>query len=80
MKAILVICILLISFLFSTPSIVARELSDHSGSGTASKDPDKGTISCGRSGDPGYSQCIGKQKPKHKCKPHGPYNRCRPST
>ncbi|KAG6670920.1 hypothetical protein I3843_Q027800 [Carya illinoinensis] len=55
MKAILVICILLISFLFSTPSIVARELSDHSGSGTASKDPDKGTISCGRSGDPGIA-------------------------
>ncbi|KAG6659277.1 hypothetical protein CIPAW_03G022400 [Carya illinoinensis] len=82
MKSILVIiCILLLSLLFSPPSIVARELAAQNGtSGETSKDPPKEAAACGKPGTPAYSNCIAKPKPKHKCKRHNVFERrCGPT-
>ncbi|KAG2714206.1 hypothetical protein I3760_03G015400 [Carya illinoinensis] len=81
MKAaiLVIICFLLLSLLFSPPSIVARELAAQSGSGAVSKNPNKGVAACGKPGTPAYSSCIAKPQPKRKCKRHTPYDRCGPT-
>ncbi|KAG6719666.1 hypothetical protein I3842_03G018100 [Carya illinoinensis] len=79
MKAIILICVLLASLLFSFPSvIVARELladRDASTGGTANHSNPK--VSCGKPSDPRYSSCVGKPKPT-KCGKKTAYGRCKP--
>ncbi|KAG6659272.1 hypothetical protein I3843_03G018500 [Carya illinoinensis] len=84
MKTIVLICVLLASLLFSSPSfIVARELlaTPRDGSTVGTGKPNKPKVSCGdHPGDP-YGRCIGSTpKPPHKCQPKGVYGgrACKP--
>ncbi|KAG2714215.1 hypothetical protein I3843_03G019200 [Carya illinoinensis] len=71
MKTISLICCMLLAFLlFSSPSIMARELTGHDpeaeGGTSRTKNPNKPAISCGRHGN---ARCIGKPKTPIKCDP-----------
>ncbi|KAG2714210.1 hypothetical protein I3760_03G015700 [Carya illinoinensis] len=84
MKTISLIGVVLLAFLlFSSPSIMARELAVHDheadGTSTTTADRDVPAKSCGSpKGNPQYAACIGKQKPR-KCSSRGIYNRrCNP--
>ncbi|KAG6659276.1 hypothetical protein I3843_03G018800 [Carya illinoinensis] len=80
----LISCMLLAFLLFSSPSIMARELAGHdhkadgATAGRSKNNPNVPGKSCGIPKDnPTYAACIGKQKPK-KCSPKDKYNRCNP--
>ncbi|KAG2714222.1 hypothetical protein I3843_03G019700 [Carya illinoinensis] len=78
MKAIILICVLLASLLFSSPSvIVARKLLADQGHTRGTGNRNKPVISCGRPSDPQYSSCVGRQKPI-RCEKKTIFGRCQP--
>ncbi|XP_030956170.1 uncharacterized protein LOC126706683 isoform X1 [Quercus robur] len=62
MKAILVVCFLLLSTFFIPSSNAARDLADQSAVGLPYEDPDKPVVTCGRGKS--YRECLpGPRKP-----------------
>ncbi|KAG6659287.1 hypothetical protein CIPAW_03G023300 [Carya illinoinensis] len=78
MKAIILICVLLASLLFSSPSvIVARKLLADQGSTGRTGNRNNPGGSCGSPRDPQYSSCVGRQRPI-RCEKKTIFGRCQP--